>query len=188
MIRRPDHDWLCAVSEHQMRAYADATAALRARGAVPQAQQQGAAEVAVPQVVATAPRRIYLDLGFDPAEEDAPFSELHEITWSANNASGHGVEYVRADLAAAPAAVSAPSVPDDVAKDAARYRWLRDSTTDVALVLDKRTGYVPVDDRVPGVGGYYNYEYRSGEELDVAIDAAMLAAAPQAPAGEGSKA
>ena len=60
-----------------------------------------------------------------------------------------------------------------LARDGMRYRWLRDPQTDVALVLDKRTGYVPVDERFPNVGGYHTYEYRAGEELDAAIDAAM---------------
>lgn len=58
-------------------------------------------------------------------------------------------------------------------EDAERYRWLRDPKTDVALVLDKRTGYVPPDENIAGVGGYHTYEYRAGEELDAAIDAAM---------------
>ncbi|GAB1836866.1 hypothetical protein MyNCGM121_36450 [Achromobacter xylosoxidans] len=62
-----------------------------------------------------------------------------------------------------------------LAMDGLRYRWLRDPQTDVALVLDKRTGYVPENESVPGVGGYYMYEYRAGEELDAAIDAAMPA-------------
>lgn len=57
-------------------------------------------------------------------------------------------------------------------RDAARYRWLRNPDTNVALVLDKRTGWVPPDDAVPGVGGYHTYEYRAGDELDAAIDAA----------------
>jgi len=55
--------------------------------------------------------------------------------------------------------------------DAKRYRWLRNPDQDVALVLDKITGHVPVD-RFGG-GGYPTYEYRAGEELDQAIDAAM---------------
>ncbi|OAD17158.1 hypothetical protein [Achromobacter insolitus] len=71
----------------------------------------------------------------------------------------------------------APAAGD--ALDAARYRWLRDPQTDVALVLDKRTGYVPVDERFPNVGGYHTYEYRAGEELDAAIDAALAAQVPQ---------
>ncbi|GAB1835939.1 hypothetical protein MyNCGM121_27130 [Achromobacter xylosoxidans] len=62
-----------------------------------------------------------------------------------------------------------------LAMNGLRYRWLRDPQTDVALVLDKRTGYVPEDESVPGVGGYYMYEYRAGEELDAAIDSAMAA-------------
>lgn len=60
-------------------------------------------------------------------------------------------------------------------KDAERYRWLRSPDTDVSLVMDKRTGWVPPDERVEGVGGYHTYEYRAGEELDAAIDAAMEA-------------
>lgn len=59
------------------------------------------------------------------------------------------------------------------ARDAERYRWLRDPKIDPALVLDKRTGYVPEDESVPGIGGYHTYEYRAGEELDAAIDAAI---------------
>lgn len=61
---------------------------------------------------------------------------------------------------------------DALKADAERYRWLRNPETDCALVLDKRTGWVPPDESVDGVGGYYAYEYRAGEELDAAIDAA----------------
>lgn len=60
-------------------------------------------------------------------------------------------------------------------KDAERYRWLRSPDTDVSLVIDKRTGWVPPDEHVEGVGGYHTYEYRAGEELDTAIDSAMEA-------------
>lgn len=78
---------------------------------------------------------------------------------------------------------SSPVVPvgQEDARDAARYRWLRDPNTDVALVLDKKTGYVPIDERVPGVGGCHTYEYRAGEELDAAIDAAMSTARASEP-------
>lgn len=61
------------------------------------------------------------------------------------------------------------------AKDAERYRFLRDPQIDVSQVIDKRTAWVEPDERVPGVGGYWSYEYRSGEELDAAIDAAAIA-------------
>ncbi|CUJ58824.1 Uncharacterised protein [Achromobacter xylosoxidans] len=71
------------------------------------------------------------------------------------------------------APVAAPAAGD--ARDAERYRWLRDPQNDPALVLDKRTGYVPADESIPGVGGYHTYEYRAGEELDAAIDAAIAA-------------
>lgn len=65
---------------------------------------------------------------------------------------------------------AANGVPDDVAKDAARYRWLRSPTQDVGNVIDKQV--------VEGV-----WEYRAGDELDSAIDAAMLAAAPKLEGG-----
>ncbi len=65
-----------------------------------------------------------------------------------------------------------------MAKDAARYRWLRNPAQDVALVLDKRTKFAPEDESVLGVGGYHIYEYRAGDELDSAIDAAMAAPSP----------
>lgn len=71
---------------------------------------------------------------------------------------------------AAPAAQA-----DSALEDAERYRWLRNPTTDVALVLDKRTEWVPPDDVVHGVGGHWSYEYRAGDELDAAIDAAIRA-------------
>lgn len=58
-----------------------------------------------PQVIATSPARIWLDLGFDPALEELDFQDLHDVTWSEDNATDHGIEYVRADLAANPAAI-----------------------------------------------------------------------------------
>ena len=55
---------------------------------------------AAPLAITSAPKRIWLDLGFNPCEDDVHFSRLHDLTWSQNNATGGGVEYVRADLAA----------------------------------------------------------------------------------------
>jgi hypothetical protein len=62
------------------------------------------------------------------------------------------------------------TVMDD-AQDAVRYRWLRDPKNDVAKVIDKVSGEMPYDEGTR-TGGYLMYEYRSGEELDSAIDAA----------------
>lgn len=57
-------------------------------------------------------------------------------------------------------------------KDAARYRWLRDPSVDVSMAIDKRTAFNPPSD--DGItGGYFDYEYRSGSELDDSIDEAM---------------
>ena len=55
----------------------------------------------VAKVVSTAPKRIWLDLGFDPSDEDEiSFNDLVDATWSHDNATGYGIEYVRADIAA----------------------------------------------------------------------------------------
>jgi len=69
----------------------DAITALRT--ALEQPEQEPVAKV-----VSTAPDRIWLDLGFDPQDEyEVVFHELHDVTWSQDNASGNGIEYVRAD-------------------------------------------------------------------------------------------
>lgn len=54
------------------------------------------------KVISTAPERIWLDLGFDPeVEDEVSFDDLFDATWSHDNATGNGIEYVRADLAPA---------------------------------------------------------------------------------------
>ncbi|MFK0939835.1 hypothetical protein ACIUXF_07540 [Pseudomonas aeruginosa] len=60
---------------------------------------------------------------------------------------------------------------EEIKRNADRYLWLRNPDQDVSLVLDKVSGEVPADEF--GCGGYRTYEYRSGDELDAAIDAAM---------------
>lgn len=65
----------------------------------------------VAKVVSTAPERIWLDLGFDPeVEDEISFDDLFEATWSHDNATGNGIEYVRADLAPA----SKPLLASDI--------------------------------------------------------------------------
>ena len=59
-------------------------------------------------------------------------------------------------------------------KDAERYQWLRDPKTDIALVIDKVVDEIPSEEGT-GYDGLKVYEYRAGEELDAAIDAAMSA-------------
>ena len=81
---------------------------------------------AAPLAITSAPKRIWLDLGFNPCEDDVHFSHLHDLTWSQNNATGDGIEYVRADLAARGATQASP-VDANVQQDAERYRWLRDN-------------------------------------------------------------
>jgi len=86
------------------------------------------------------------------------------------------IDAIKEALAQPPLPVQPQRQPlTDEQKDAARYRWLRNPDTDVSLVLDKRTNWVPPDDVVIGVGGYWQYEYRAGEELDAAVDQAIEA-------------
>lgn len=59
----------------------------------------------------SAPRRIYLDIG-DPFVLEGILAgttdwQVEGVTWSEDNATSHGVEYVRADLAALPAGAEA---------------------------------------------------------------------------------
>jgi hypothetical protein len=72
---------------------------LNAIAAIKQALEQPQAEPEpVAKVVSTAPERIWLDLGFDPSDEDEiSFNDLVDATWSHDNATGYGIEYVRAD-------------------------------------------------------------------------------------------
>ena len=63
----------------------------------PAAPAQAGEQNHLPLAITSAPERIWLDLGVNPYEDDAHFSEFHDITWSQNNATGGGIEYVRAD-------------------------------------------------------------------------------------------
>lgn len=55
-------------------------------------------DTTLPDIIASAPKRIYLDIG-DALPPIATFKDIvADVTWSADNATGHGIEYVRADL------------------------------------------------------------------------------------------
>ena len=113
---------------------------------------------AAPLAITSAPERIWLDLGFNPYEEDAHFSSLHDLTWSRDNATGNGIEYVRADLAAGGAAQAAPV-------DAERLDYLQECGVTVE-VLPGRPGWTF------RIGGLHGTEHRS---VRTAIDAARAA-------------
>jgi hypothetical protein len=131
-----------------------------------------------------------------PSREAAPDMRAAYEVWAADNlpqySSGREPTWgtveanVRAETwnawraaLAQQGASHAANAGEDTERDAARYRWLRNPSIDVGLVLDKRTGWVPPDESCPGVGGYHTYEYRAGEELDAAIDAAIASSAAQ---------
>lgn len=58
---------------------------------------------AVPAVVRTAPKRIWLQISDDQDHAAEPFPYGSEITWCEDSVVDVEVEYVRADLAASPA-------------------------------------------------------------------------------------
>lgn len=86
----------------------------------------------------------------------------------------YGVDGKRVPLYAAPVPAQPAAVPEAVAKDAARYRWLRDENTNPGNVIDKRDG---IHTGVHGEFMGYRYSYRCGADLDAKIDAAILSAA-----------
>lgn len=61
-------------------------------------------------ILDTAPERIWLDLGDEMhlIDPDTKFRDIGEVTWSHDNATGHGIEYVRASLSP----VHGGAVPD----------------------------------------------------------------------------
>ena len=63
----------------------------------------------------SAPKQIYLDIGESLAPATPPrFDLLEGVTWSEDNATSHGIPYVRADLvAAAPAGDAEQEAADD---------------------------------------------------------------------------
>lgn len=40
------------------------------------------------------PNRIFLDVGYQHSDLDEDFNDLNEVTWSEDNDSGYGIEYV----------------------------------------------------------------------------------------------
>ena len=78
---------------------------------------------AAPLAITSAPDRIWLDLGFNPYEDNVHFDNLHDLTWSQNNATGGGVEYVRADRAARGAAQAAPAPSASIEQEAMQMLW-----------------------------------------------------------------
>lgn len=76
-----------------------ASMALLLNGGVPKQAQPEA--VQVPLCARTAPERIWLQTDINEMRADDPF-ENDGVTWCAESVGGTEVEYIRADLAAAP--------------------------------------------------------------------------------------
>lgn len=80
-----------------VREFARAVLALASPPRAIPAEQRKAEQV--PDVVKSAPARIYLDIGERLDLVHERFDQLEGVTWSEDNATGDGIPYVRADLA-----------------------------------------------------------------------------------------
>ena len=83
----------------------------------------------VPEVVRTAPERIFLQVGDDSYYDDMPFpASADGVSWWKESVLDCEVEYVRADLFAASEAERQRLQADveTLRPDAERYRWLRE--------------------------------------------------------------
>ena len=97
----PMDDWKFSHPGYEAAIAAAPQAPIPATPAAPAAAME-------PLAVRTAPKRIWLNLG-DDADGNWDFEDLEEVTWSANNATGYGIEYVRAALSTQPAAEINPA-------------------------------------------------------------------------------
>lgn len=144
--------------------------------AAPQAPERAAQSAGVPDDETVAAQARYMAVrvglpsygnsGFGPWQP-APMPKEGDLLKGVDSV---GYAYEIRLLYAAP---QAPAVQADL-RDAERYRWLRDPDSDVSLVIDKRTTWNEYDEGTR-TGGHWNYEYRAGDELDAAIDAARAA-------------
>lgn len=103
----------------------------------------------------------------------AELPRVSHVEYDSHEICKHFASNVRERIRSIPAAPPAPAVPDDVTKDAARYRWLRIGL-DAMAVKSIADGICWADEQgLPP-------EPEICDQVDAAIDAAMLAAAPEA--------
>jgi hypothetical protein len=104
--------------------------------------------------------------------DQAVLTKMRELEPNWNAYGGSRDSAVNLCITSVRALLTAAGSSQEDAKDAARYRWLRDPENDIAFVIDK-----PVMESVNPFGDceVMEYEYRSGQELDEAIDAALAA-------------
>ena len=117
----------------------DTANALLEPAVVAESAEQSEAVAGLPLVIASAPEHIYLDLGelAHLIEPDTRFSDLADVTWSEDNATGHGIRYVRDEGPASPAA-PAPCAMVGLTEDEQRQIWIE--------VKGTANGYGPVMD------------------------------------------
>lgn len=147
---------------------------------------------------ATFPERVWLNVGDCNEHELAEFSHHHEISWSDSAMDKFDVEYVRADLSAPPAPVSAEPIGyidlGALTNDRLEKRWntrkfmgqktpiyLAPPSTDAKDSLDAKRYRWLRDISVPPHNFYLSVpeefkdeKYRP-EQVDSAIDAAIAA-------------
>jgi hypothetical protein len=112
---------------------------------------------ALPNVVATAPHRIYLVIGED-CPDHARFSDLREVTWCADSVASNDIAYVRVERPASTGRAAAGVPPrHEVARtavDSVRGA-LQALRNDLAAGNGTRDGKTPtrrIDDAIAGLG------------------------------------
>lgn len=137
----------------------------------------------------TFPDHIWLDVGEASqfAEPLEKFSDLQEVTWSEDNATGYGVKYVRVDLASQASLAKRGTEPSDeqidkliAASAGGCYREYDHS--DVCAIVRSVLAESALSQEA------MKDEYRKGFiDGQIYMRASMQAEAPHVPAGQGEQ-
>lgn len=89
------------------------------------------------------PEIIYLDLGFGPSDI-VDFNECSDVTWSKDNATGNGVEFIRKDVAESETIAAIMDFADwyDKQQNAPEYqneKWMNESNAKSFLTIRNKS-------------------------------------------------
>lgn len=109
----------------------------------------------LPLIASTSPERIWLDVGEEAATHhtETRFRDLHEVTWSEDNASGYGIEYVRANRASPSRAAVPATVYVEVREcSECQHVDINGNSDTAACNRCDWSGPSPKEDHCPGCG------------------------------------